>query len=161
MSCIATIYLTDEEKYKEVIALSKNVKISQGGWWIFKKTVTIGKSEFERAFKDNFKDVETLQYSGYTMLEVEEIAQSNSRYGIPVETANDKDLERVFGYGGYVLRAKKEICIPEDDVIIHHLKGKKQDYRYEAIGAVKAAYNFYNMAASHVSGDNIVVIGLY
>jgi len=161
MSCIATSYITNEADYAVVLALAKRIHKEQKGWWIFKKNVEIGRTEFESAFNSKFNELTTLNYSGYTMLEIEGIAQNDKHYAIPENNNSSKDLELIFGYGGYILRNGKMITVPSDDYIAEHLRGKGQDYRADAIGAVRSAYEFYNKAAGAVKNGSVVLIGLY
>jgi hypothetical protein len=157
MSAIASYAVVRRHNFAACLDHARNIRSESSGKWLFKKTVVVGISEFEQAWRSAVVEEVHFDYSGYVLGNYLDAQQAVNQIQLADEHSEvASTLCKVFtaAFPFDVLVTLPELA--SEPLLVFC----QQEYGSDAEGAVealRAAHRFYQKGLSNISSENLVV----
>jgi hypothetical protein len=157
MSAIASYAVVRRHNFAACLDHARNIRSESSGKWLFKKTVVVGISEFEQAWRSAVIEEVHFDYSGYVLGNYLDAQQAVNQIQLADEHSEvASTLCKVFtaAFPFDVLVTLPELA--SEPLLVFC----QQEYGSDAEGAVealRAAHRFYQKGLSNISSENLVV----
>jgi hypothetical protein len=157
MSAIGSYAVVRRHNFTACLNHARNIRSESSGKWLFKKTVVVGISEFEQAWRSAIVEEVHFDYSGYVLgnyLDAQQAVNQIQLADEHSEVANT--LCKVFTAA---FPFEKPVTLPElapEPLLVFC----QQEYGNDApgmVGALGAAHLLYQKGLSNISSENLVV----
>ena len=157
MSAIGSYAVVRRHNFAACLDHARKIRSESSGKWLFKKTVVVGVSEFEQAWRSAVAEEVDFDYSGYVLGNYLDAQQTVNQIQLVDEQSEAATtLCKVFTAA---FPFEERVTLPElaSEPLLVFCQQEYGDDAQEAVEALRAAHLFYQKGLGNISSENLVV----